>query len=306
MIKKEVIDLVVNKTKIIQRELIEKDIILHRILMELSSQKYFLNNYAFKGGTCLLKCYLHYYRFSEDLDFTYINQKEFEGKSENQIRKILSEKISLILGLLEDLSIKLALNFKAVKGDRKYTEIGGSNKQATFKLWYTPEGSFQETFIKIQINFSEKINYPIIKRDAGNVFFGKFQDFESAFLLPEDYKWMLKVPELKCYDLREILIEKVRAILTRKGIKMRDYIDIYMIEKKEKLYAWDFKSQIIDKINAVIKFEKYKTNINTKTIEGITFDPSKELAILLVEIPEDFNAFFARFNNLCKQLVKEF
>ena len=306
MIKKEIIDLIVNNTGIIQRELIEKDIILHRILMELSSHKYFLKNYAFKGGTCLLKCYLHYYRFSEDLDFTYINQKEFEGKSEKQIRKILSEKISLILELLENISMKMGLDFKAVKSDRKYIEFGGSNKQSTFKLWYTLEGSSKETFIKVQINFLEKMNYPIIKKKAENVFFGKFHNREAEFLLPEDSKWILKTPELKCYDLREILIEKVRAVLTRRGIKMRDYIDVYMIEKKEKLYVEDFKVQIKDKIKNAIKSEKYKTSMNTGMLESITFDSPKELAILLMDIPEDFNAFFTRFNSFCEQLVKEF
>jgi predicted nucleotidyltransferase component of viral defense system len=94
MISKEIIDLIASKTGIKWRSLIEKDMILHRLLIELSSDKHFFENYAFKGGTCLMKCYISYYRFSEDLDFTYVNQKEFENKSGKQRRSIMSEKIN--------------------------------------------------------------------------------------------------------------------------------------------------------------------------------------------------------------------
>jgi len=59
-------------------ELIEKDILLHNILLALSKQKDFRDSYIFKGGTCLIKAYLGYFRFSEDLDFTWADQSEFE------------------------------------------------------------------------------------------------------------------------------------------------------------------------------------------------------------------------------------
>jgi predicted nucleotidyltransferase component of viral defense system len=32
-------------------------------------------NFIFKGGTCLKKCYFEDYRFSEDLDFTLLDTK---------------------------------------------------------------------------------------------------------------------------------------------------------------------------------------------------------------------------------------
>ena len=64
-----------------QKELIEIDLILSSILFELSQNKFFSNNFLLKGGTCLIKCYLDYYRFSEDLDFTFKNQELFRSKS---------------------------------------------------------------------------------------------------------------------------------------------------------------------------------------------------------------------------------
>lgn len=50
-------------------DLIEKDLILHQMLFDLSKNKFFSENFVFKGGTCLIKCYLGYFRFSEDIDF---------------------------------------------------------------------------------------------------------------------------------------------------------------------------------------------------------------------------------------------
>jgi predicted nucleotidyltransferase component of viral defense system len=40
-------------------DLIEKDLILHQVLFDLSKTPLFRENFAFKGGTCLAKCYLY-------------------------------------------------------------------------------------------------------------------------------------------------------------------------------------------------------------------------------------------------------
>ncbi len=305
MIQKEIIDLIVSRTKIDKRDLIEKDLILHRLLIGLSSDKYFFNNYAFKGGTCLTKCYFGYYRFSEDLDFTYINQDEFNGKSEKQKRYLISDKINEVLELLENVAKDIGLDFKKSKDNLRYVELGGSNKQTTFKLWYVPDGSVHESFIKIQINFLEILEYTLVEKNCDNLVFGKIKDFNSAFLLPEKSEWVLKTPKIKCYNIKEILIEKVRAILTRRGTKARDYVDVYMIEKKEKLNVADFKSQIIKKIDEVIKFEKYKNNLIEKQANDFSFSRNEEERILLIALPKDFDKFFGKLKEFLKELSKE-
>ena len=55
-------------------DLIEKDLILHQILTDLSQVKFFADAFLFKGGTSLIKCYFGYVRFSEDIDFTWKDQ----------------------------------------------------------------------------------------------------------------------------------------------------------------------------------------------------------------------------------------
>ena len=52
---------------------IEKDYVLGWVLAGISNHSELTSNWAFKGGTCLKKCYFETYRFSEDLDFTIIS-----------------------------------------------------------------------------------------------------------------------------------------------------------------------------------------------------------------------------------------
>src|SRR3990172_4222509 len=92
---------IVNEVSRLQRikrtDLIEKDLILHQMLLDLSKNKFFSENFLFKGGTCLIKCYLGYFRFSEDIDFTWKDQRVFEGKSQKEFRRYLSAVIDIVI-----------------------------------------------------------------------------------------------------------------------------------------------------------------------------------------------------------------
>ena len=70
-LKKEIVKLS-DKTKF-SLPLLEKDYHLTRILHKISEKR--ITNLVFKGGTCLNKCYLGFYRLSEDLDFVYFVKK---------------------------------------------------------------------------------------------------------------------------------------------------------------------------------------------------------------------------------------
>src|SRR3989344_7794516 len=247
----------------VQRDLIEKDIILSKILFHLTQDKFFSQNYAFKDGTCLTKCYLGYYRFSEDMDFTYLNQKDFTGKSKNKLRETMSDKINQLGRLIEAVAKKLDLEFKIEKDNKKYFQFGGSNAFVTFKIWYNSLELGKETFVKIQVNHIEKLNYPIKELNA-NFIVPKNLEKDFSFIAGEDADILLKPLKIKVYDLREVLIEKVRAILTRRGIKARDFVDVFLIIKGNKLNLNDFKKEIIEKISNMLKFEKYTLNIKNK------------------------------------------
>src|SRR3990167_5741574 len=48
----------------------EKNYVISWLLWGIGQDQDLNNKWIFKGGTCLKKCYLETYRFSEDLDFT--------------------------------------------------------------------------------------------------------------------------------------------------------------------------------------------------------------------------------------------
>lgn len=306
MIKKEFIEFVSSKTGIDKLSFIEKDLLLHNILFDLIKNKEFKENLAFKGGTCLTKCYFGYYRFSEDLDFTHFKTKEFDGKSEKQIRKMISEKIDKISEQIIEIAKKLELDFKVEKNNRRYFEFGGGNKFTTFKLWYKSRVSETESFIKMQINFVEKLFYPIKEIEAKPLFDKTFEK-EIKFIYPE-YSYLLEPIRIKVYDLNEILIEKIRAILTRKVIKGRDLIDAYLIINHTKPNLELIKKQSIEKIDFMLKYEKYLENIQNKNLELLDkFILGDESKLMIKEAPEGFDQFVKEFRvvlNAVKTKIK--
>jgi len=304
MIDKKFIDYIGDKLGIERRDLIEKDILLQMLLNELVKNKDFKDNFAFKGGTCLIKNYFGYFRFSEDLDFTYLNQKEFNGISKKKLREIISKKIDGIGELIEPIAKQLNLDFKIEKENRKYFEFGGSNAFVTFKLWHDSIVLNKPSFIKIQINFIEKLNYEIKELPA--VFIIGNKDKKEIELLFNDYSYLLNPVKIKAYDLKEILIEKVRAILTRRGIKARDFVDVFLIAKKDKLDLKDFKKEIIEKISDMLKFEKYTLNIKSKETQlNDNLILGEEEALMLTPIDKSFPKFLKELNLFLKEIIKE-
>jgi predicted nucleotidyltransferase component of viral defense system len=57
---------------------IEKDYVLGWLLAGIYAHEELAENWIFKGGTCLKKCFFETYRFSEDLDFTLRNEAHLD------------------------------------------------------------------------------------------------------------------------------------------------------------------------------------------------------------------------------------
>lgn len=299
---KTLINYISSKTGINNKTLLEKDIILHRLLCELVKDKYFFDNYVFKGGTCLTKCYFGYYRFSEDLDFSWRNQNLFHNLSQKKIRKDLSIEINKIATILENISKLLELKFTKDKSNKKFIELGGSNKFATFKLWYKSSILNQEGFIKIQINYVEIFGYDFILKKAKPII-KNFNKKELNFLFPEQSKYLLFNPAIYCYDIREILIEKIRAILTRKGVKARDFIDVFLIIKKENINLKNYETQITKKVLFALKYQKYLQNLANFKLENFVL--GEENKLLLKQIPKRFNKFLEKFHVFLNEIYKK-
>ncbi|MEW6528889.1 MAG: nucleotidyl transferase AbiEii/AbiGii toxin family protein [Candidatus Micrarchaeota archaeon] len=297
---KKLIDYLSSETRIGNKGLIEKDILLHNLLIKVSQDDHFKNNLVFKGGTCLIKCYFDYYRFSEDLDFSWINQSEFKNKSQKEIRRILSQKIDILMNIFAKFSEELKLEFKPDKTNNEYVELGRSNKFVTFKIWYKSAVTERRQFIKIQINFVELFQYGFNHCKASSII-KPVDPKEFEFLFPE-YVLILSNPELKCYDVKEILIEKFRAILTRKGVKARDFIDIFLIAKKEKIDPRKLEREILEKIRFALKYEKYLQNLENFKIERFVLGEEEKL--ILKPIPEGFEEFLKSTHEFLDELYE--
>jgi len=288
-----------------RRDLIEKDLILHQMLSDLSKDDFFGSNFLFKGGTCLIKCYFGYLRFSEDIDFTWKDQRVFSGMSQKAIRAYLSKVIDTTGNVFENIAKKRGLDFKTEKRNPDYMEFGGGNKTCTLKIWYDSEILKRRSFLKVQINFVESMCFPFKKGQLIGLLTGKHEELDALF--PEYAEYAQKIP-FGIYDMREILSEKVRALLTREGAKARDFLDVFLICTKFGVKLDDVEKCILKKTNFALKlYDKYRTNLKEKIKlleSGRLFEWGEERALLLAEIDEsDFYSFLNEFQEFLKKIV---
>jgi len=178
---------------------IEKDYILSWILQGIAQHEQLSLTIVFKGGTVLKKVYFEDYRFSEDLDFTLLdnditNEQIFDWFSE--VIKYIQEEANIPLEITdnnehEDGGINFYINYVGPLGGL------GANKR-----------------VKVDISRSEQLQYEPVMQ---NTFLG-YSDQEEHQLL--------------CYPLEEVLVEKLRSIMQR--MQARDFYDIwYLLEVHE-------------------------------------------------------------------------
>ena len=289
-----------------RRDLIEKDIILHQLLTDLSEDAFFSGNFIFKGGTCLIKRYYGYERFSEDIDFTWRKQAEFEGISQGKLRKELSSLIDTTGKVVETAAFRRQWQFKNRKSDRNFIELGSSNKFCTFKVWYNSEILGRRSFFKVQINFVEMMCYEPTKGSLKSLATKRDKEFEA--ISPEYMEYHRPI-SFDTYDLREILSEKVRALLTRRGVKARDFLDIYLIYKKYHIKPSDVDACIRKKVKfAIEKYTRFNRNMNSKAellTSGKLLDWGAEQGLLLSKINEpDFYRFISYLQDYLKDVLR--
>ena len=233
--------------------LIEKDYHLTRILHEVSKRQ--IRDLVFKGGTCLNKCYLDFYRLSEDLDFVY--NSDVKELSKNQVRKILGEIRKEFFEILDKIELKvdkdLGKGWKMLTSKKKPGIVGLEIITGYISLI---DGSDQT--IKIEISFRRKLR----KLTRERVIKHKFYDILNEPLLKEDVK-------IEVIDLVENFAEKFRALYSRNAI--RDIYDInHIIINEIKVLDKEIFDLIILKMNEQDKkvsekeFLDFIKNLNNK------------------------------------------
>ncbi|MFT4304786.1 MAG: nucleotidyl transferase AbiEii/AbiGii toxin family protein [Candidatus Woesearchaeota archaeon] len=196
--------------------LIEKDYYLTLILHEISNKK--IPDLVFKGGTCLNKCYLGFYRLSEDLDF--IINKDFTNTSNTQLKKLLDNLRRELFEIFDILNLninkKIGEGWKMIHSDEN--KIIGFEAITNYKSIF--DGTKQE--IKIEISFRNKL----IEKTKTRIIKHEFFNSLNKPLLKENVT-------IECIDLKENFAEKIRALITRENIAIRDIFDIYIILSRD-------------------------------------------------------------------------
>ncbi|WP_343383496.1 nucleotidyl transferase AbiEii/AbiGii toxin family protein [Candidatus Bathycorpusculum sp.] len=165
-------------------------------------------------------------------------------------------------------------------------ELSGGDKICTFKVWYQSKIFNRKSFFKIQMNFVEKICYPFHSVELRSVI---SKNQEELALLFSEYQACMGVVGFDVYDVREILAEKIRAILTRQGIKARDFLDVYLIGKVFGVSLDEVFSCVVEKLGFTLAlYGRYRQNLAAKKVTFLSapFSWGDEKGLLLKEIDE--------------------
>lgn len=296
----EFTNFLIQKTGIKKPLLVKRDIILHTILHELYGNENFYGRYLFKGGTCLIKCYLGYYRFSVDLDFTFPLRSKL---SRSEKRKLINSEVRWLSEKLEDIAGELGLNFRPFEGrayDRNFVHFeGNENRKIVFFHMFMQTGEV----VKIEVNFFEPVLFEEREVQSRTLLEKvKLSNEEQAYFLDE-LEWYFPVP-VTAYSPEEILAEKIRAILTRKVPKLRDFYDVFMLYRAGYDYS-NVINEAIEKIRFSMRFSPERTaenlRVNLESIRDGNFNIApelmeNELELILIGSPEaEFQGFMKGF-----------
>jgi uncharacterized protein len=174
---------------------IEKDYVLTWVLVAIANSP-LKSLLAFKGGTAIKKIYFPDYRFSEDLDFTML-----ESKISN--REVMKRIESLIPWLDREVNLQLAIG--------NLIELKTGNLTINLNYSGPLQSQMDKRSLKIDISKDEVLVFPL----------------ESKTIISPYSDRLEHNGILKVYSMKEIMIEKLRSLLSRSA--PRDLFDIHFI-----------------------------------------------------------------------------
>lgn len=141
MIEPKEVNKVATENKVNDRQ-IEKDYVLSWVLYAISKNEILSKALVFKGGTVLKKAYFDDYRFSEDLDFTLLD----EGITNDQIKEEFKKLFEFIR---EEANIEMQID------DKKWTIHETGSPQFYIDYVSPSKGNMGSRDLKIDITRGE-------------------------------------------------------------------------------------------------------------------------------------------------------
>ena len=186
----------------IREDVIEKDYVIGWVLWGIGSDPSLSSSWAFKGGTCLKKCYVETYRFSEDLDFTVLPGGPAEA----------SQVIPLLKGVFERVYEESGIDFQ---GREPVVRKRPDGRSAEGRIYYRgPRNAPGVASLRLDLTTAEQVVGPTVLRPIAH-----------------EYPDALPVPaEVRCYSFEETFAEKLRAMGER--ARPRDLYDIIFLYRR--------------------------------------------------------------------------
>jgi len=185
-------------------EVIEKDYVLGWLLWGIGTDPDLSNQWVFKGGTCLKKCYIETYRFSEDLDFTVLPGGPFRPEDVEPLLARTLERIATESGI--DFSKAPALRLRP------------NNTSTEGRVYYTgPRRTPQPARVKLDISADEPVVRPPVLEQITHPYPDSFPSGGT----------------IRCYSFDELFAEKIRAMAQRG--RPRDLYDIVNLFRRNDL-----------------------------------------------------------------------
>lgn len=173
----------------------------------------------FKGGTCLKKCYIETYRFSEDLDFTVLPGGPFTPDAIEPLLRRTLDRVQDASGIV----LTATPPVLRLRPDGLSTEG---------RVYYVgPRQTPTPARVKLDISANETVVRPPVLREIGH-----------------PYPDSLPQPgQVRCYSFEELFAEKLRAMAQRS--RPRDLYDIVNLFRRNdlRLFPAQIRSALAEK-----------------------------------------------------------
>jgi predicted nucleotidyltransferase component of viral defense system len=184
---------------------VEKDYVLGWLLHGIYRHPALRERWAFKGGTCLKKCYFETYRFSEDLDFTLLDPAHLD---EAFLRAAFTE---ISQSLYDEAGLELPANrlrFDIYNNPRMRPSCQG-------RIYYRSHFQSGNNFpaVKLDLTADELVVDQTVRRTVSH----PYPDEPSGGI------------EAFCYSYEEVFAEKIRALGER--TRARDLYDVVNLHR---------------------------------------------------------------------------
>ena len=188
-------------------EVVEKDYVLGWLLAGIGAHPVLGSTWVFKGGTCLKKCYLETYRFSEDLDFTVLEGGPLAP----------DDVVPVLLEMLDSVEQASGLH---LTGRAPVVKLRPHGRSAEGRIYYRgPRGAPGEARVKLDLTYDELVAEPPVVR-----------------VVTHAYEDQLSSPAtVVCYSFAEVFAEKLRALGQR--TRPRDLYDVVNLYRRADVHS---------------------------------------------------------------------